>query len=312
MSKLSTVIKLKKNGYGKVFLALLQKLNFLFSDRLYLQLVFRCKMGYWMDFDNPKIFSEKIQWLKLYNRNPLYTTLVDKFAVKKWVADKIGEEYVITMLGVWNNANEIDFESLPDQFVLKSTNGGGGDIIICKDKYKFDRENAIKHLNRSLKNSIYNNYREWPYKNVPPRIIAEKYIDFENSSNNKESSDLIDYKFFCFNGIPKFCQVIRNRNTKETIDFYDMSWNHMPFVGLNPVAKNGLNPVAKPKNLKDMISICEKLSEGFLFIRVDLYNVDGKIYFGELTFYPASGFGVFKPDEWNFKLGDMIKLPCKR
>lgn len=312
MSKLSTAIRLSRSNQGAFFASVLENVNFIFPDKLYLHLLFRCKMGYWMDFDKPKTFCEKLQWLKLYNRDPLYTTLVDKFAVKKWVADKIGEEYVIPMLGAWNNANEIDFESLPNQFVLKTTNGGGGDVVICKDKPKFDKKNAAKHLNQGLKKGIYNKLREWPYKNVPPRIIAEKYIDFEKSSNNKDSSDLIDYKFFCFNGIPKFCQVIRNRNTKETIDFYDMDWNHMPFVGLNPVAKNGLNPVAMPKNLKKMISICEKLSEEFPFIRVDLYNVDGKIYFGELTFYPASGFGVFEPDEWNYKLGDMIKILCKR
>lgn len=312
MSKLSTAIRLIRTNRGVFLASVLENLNFLFPDKLYLHLLFRCKMGYWMDFDKPKTFCEKLQWLKLYNRDPLYTTLVDKFAVKKWVADKIGEEYVIPMLGAWNNANEIDFESLPNQFVLKTTNGGGGDVVICKDKSKFDKKNAAKHLNQGLKKGIYNKLREWPYKNVPPRIIAEKYIEFEKSSNNNDSSDLVDYKFFCFNGIPKFCQVIRNRNTKETIDFYDMEWNHMPFVGLNPAAKNGLNPVAKPKNLKDMISICEKLSEGFPFIRVDLYNVDGKIYFGELTFYPASGFGVLKPDEWYYKLGDMIKILCKR
>ena len=312
MSKLSIAIKLIRMSPNDFFFALLKNFSFLFSDKLYLKLMFRCKIRYWINFDKPKTFSEKIQWLKLYNHNPLYTTLVDKYAVKKWVADKIGGEYIIPMLGVWNKANEIDFDVLPNQFVLKTTNGGGGDVIICKDKSKFNKAKAIVYLNRGLKNCIYNNYREWPYKNVPPRVIAEKYIDFENSSNNNDSSDLVDYKFFCFNGIPKFCQVIRNRNTKETIDFYDMEWNHMPFVGLNPVAKNGLNPVAKPQNLKDMISICEKLSEGFPFIRVDLYNVDGKIYFGELTFYPASGFGVFKPDEWNYKLGDMICLPSKR
>lgn len=312
MSKLSTAIRLLRFNQGTFFASILENLNFLFSDRLYLQLMFRCKMGYWMDFDKPKTFCEKMQWLKLYNRDPLYTTLVDKFAVKKWVADKIGEEYIIPMLGVWNNANEIDFEFLPNQFVLKTTNGGGGDVVICKNKSSFDKENAVKHLNQGLKKCIYGKLREWPYKNVPPRIIAEKYIDFENSSNNNDSSDLVDYKFFCFNGIPKFCQVIRNRSTKETIDFYDMEWNHMPFVGLNPVAKNGLIPVVQPKNLKDMISICEKLSEGFPFIRVDLYNVDGKIYFGELTFYPLSGLGVLEPGEWNYKLGDMIKIICKR
>ncbi len=311
MSKFSTAIKLMKKGKGDFFIAVLQNLNFLFPDKLYLQLLFRLKMGCKLDLSKPKTFNEKIQWLKLYNRNPFYTTLVDKFAVKDYVAKIIGEEHVIPTLGVWNNANDIDFDKLPDQFVLKTTNGGGGDVIICKDKSKFDKDEVVNHLNRGLKKKIYMRYREWPYKNVPLRIIAEKYIDFENSSNNKDSSDLVDYKFFCFNGMPKFCQVIRNRNTKETIDFYDMEWNHMPFVGLNPVVKNGLNSVAKPQKLKGMISICEKLSEGFPFLRVDLYNVDEKIYFGELTFFPNSGFGAFNPDEWNYRLGNMLTLPSK-
>lgn len=312
MSKLSTAIKLVHQNPNDFFAALLKNFSFFFPDKLYLKLMFRCKMGYWMDFCNPKTFCEKLQWLKLYNRNPLYTTLVDKYAVKKWVADKIGEEYIIPLLGVWNNANEIDFDTLPNLFVLKTTNGGGGDVVICKDKSKFERKKNIAHLNHSLKNRIYNNYREWPYKNVPSRIIAEKYIDFENSSNNNDSTDLIDFKFFCFNGEPKFCQVIKNRNSKETIDFYDMEWMHMPFTGLNPVAKNGLNPVAKPENLKMMISVCEKLSDKFPFVRVDLYNVDGKIYFGELTFYPASGYGKFEPGEWNYKLGNLLKLPLEK
>lgn len=302
LNKIKVAYKLITSDRSEFIVELLKKLQFIFPDKLYLQLLFHYKMGYKLNLKNPKTFSEKIQWLKLYNRNPLYTTLVDKYAVKKWVADKIGEKHIVPMLGVWDNTNEIDFESLPDRFVLKTTNGGGGNVIICKDKSKLDKVKTIKLLNRSLKNSIYNNYREWPYKNVPPRIIAEKYI--ENDGRN-----LYDYKFYCFNGKVHFCQVIRDRYTKETIDFYDMAWNHMPFVGLNPVAKNGLNPVAKPQDLKKMVSICEKLSEGFPFIRVDLYNVDDKIYFGELTFYPASGFGVFEPDEWNYKLGDLLNLP---
>ena len=237
MSKLSTAIKLVHQNPNDFFAALLKNFSFFFPDKLYLKLMFRCKMGYWMDFCNPKTFCEKLQWLKLYNRNPLYTTLVDKYAVKKWVADKIGEEYIIPLLGVWNNANEIDFDTLPNLFVLKTTNGGGGDVVICKDKSKFERKKNIAHLNHSLKNRIYNNYREWPYKNVPSRIIAE---------------------------------------------------------------------------LKMMISVCEKLSDKFPFVRVDLYNVDGKIYFGELTFYPASGYGKFEPGEWNYKLGNLLKLPLEK
>jgi len=297
------------------FDACIGRLNNILPDILYLSLRYRFKMGDWINWNHPRTFSEKIQWLKVYACKPEYTNYIDKAAVKEIVAKKIGWQYVIPTIGVWNKVEDIEWNCLPNQFVLKVTDDGGSNgIFICKDLSSFDKENVVKKLTSIMnrKKDKRDAHREHPYEKIHRRIIAEEYIDFEKSSNNKDSSDLIDYKFFCFNGIPKFCQVIRNRNTKETIDFYDMDWNHMPFVGLNPVAKNGLNPVAKPKNLKKMISICEKLSEEFPFIRVDLYNVDGKIYFGELTFYPASGFGVFEPDEWNYKLGDMIELPLNK
>ena len=193
MSKLSTAIKLIKDNRASFFAALLENFNFLFPDKLYLQLMFRCKMGYKLNLKNPKSYSEKLQWIKLYDRNPLYTTLVDKFAVKKWVADKIGEDHIIPTLGVWNNANEIDFDKLPDQFVLKTTNGGGGDVVICKDKSQLDRKTAEKRLGNALKVNYYRYAREWPYKNVKRKIIVEKYID-------DPSGDLKDFKFFCFDG----------------------------------------------------------------------------------------------------------------
>ena len=180
--------------------------------------MFRCRMGYWMDFDNPKTFNEKLQWLKLYNRNPFYTTLVDKYAVKEYVANLIGKEYVIPTLGVWNNAKEIDFDKLPNQFVLKTTNGGGGDVVICKDKSKLDRKYVVKHLNQSLKKSIYKNLREWPYKNVPPRIIAEKYME-------DDSGNLCDYKFHTFCGEPKVLLVVSDRfgDSHGHYDYFDAS-----------------------------------------------------------------------------------------
>ncbi|MBP5768238.1 MAG: hypothetical protein J6W51_03910 [Fibrobacter sp.] len=262
-------------------------------------------MGYKLDLSNPKSFSEKIQWLKLNNRNPLYTTLVDKYAVKNYVAKIIGEDHIIPILGVWNSAEKIDFDSLPNKFVLKTTNGGGGNVLVCKNKLTLNREASIKKMDMQLKQrSIYKTYREWPYKNVTPRIIAEKYMEDENGELN-------DYKFFCFNGKPQYCQVIRDRFTKETIDFYDLEWNHMPFVGLNPVVENGLNPVEKPRCLKALIEACESLSEGIPFVRVDFFVINNQFYFGEMTFYPASGLGEFRPMEWNNRLGDLIKLPIK-
>ena len=290
-----------------------KNLGFMIPDKLYLSLRYRCIMGSWINWKNPHTFTEKLQWLKLYNRKPEYTTMVDKYAVKEYVAKKIGEEYIIPTLGVWDKPEDIDWDSLPNQFVLKTTHGGGGGgVVICKDKTTFDRASAIAKLKESMASDIYSGLREWPYKNVPKRIIAEKFMAPEKSPAPK---DLPDYKYFCFNGEPKYCQVIRDRHTKETIDFYDMEWNHQEFVGLLPPSNiadaisNGLTPVARPKNLEEMKEICRKLSKDIPFVRVDLYVIDDKNYFGELTLYPASGMGVFTPEEWNDKLGDLLTLP---
>lgn len=264
-------------------------------------------MGHWIDWKNPRTFTEKIQWLKVYNRNPKYTTMVDKYAVKKYVGDRIGEEYIIPTLGVWDTPEDIDWDSLPNQFVLKTTHGGGGGgVFICKDKSTFDIKSTIARIKNSLASDIYLELREWPYKNVPKRIIAEKFMA---PVKNPIPTDLSDYKFFCFNGEPEYCQVIRDRYSKETIDFYDMEWNHQEFVGLNPVARNGLAPVAPPKHLNEIIQICKKLAKDIPFVRVDLYVIDEKQYFGELTFYPASGIGTFNLDVWNGRLGDLLTLP---
>ena len=276
-------------------------------DEIYLRLRYRCKLGRWPNLKSPKTFTEKINWLKLYDRRTEYSTMVDKYAVKEYVASRIGEQYIIPTLGVWDKPEEIDWNSLPNQFVLKTTHGGGGGgVVICKDKTTFDKASAIAKLNASLGSDIYLNYREWPYKNVPKRIIAEKFMAPEMSPTPK---DLPDYKFFCFNGEPKYCQVIRDRHTKETIDFYDMDWDHQEFVGLNPIARNGQTPVARPDNLDEMNDICRKLAKDIPFVRVDLYVIDDKEYFGELTFYPASDMGVFSPEKWNNKLGDLLSLP---
>ena len=233
-------------------------LYFLFSDKLYLSLRFRCLMGKWIDWKNPETFTEKLQWLKVYDFKPKYTRMVDKYAVKDYVASIIGEQYIIPTLGVWDRVEDINWESLPDQFVLKTTHGGGGGgVVICSDKSKIDRNAAEKKLSASMHANAGKTYREKPYLKVPRRIIAEKFMtDYSNPS----SVDLVDYKFFCFDGQPRYCQVIRDRHTKETIDFYDMEWNHMSFVGLNPVARNGLTPVARPVNLETMKEICSLLS----------------------------------------------------
>ena len=307
MQKIISII----NNYIKkpnlLGIAILSRLSSIIPDKLCLKWRFRLQMGYKLDLKNPQTFSEKLQWLKLYNRKPAYTQMVDKFAVKEYVAKIIGEEYIIPTLGVWDKFDDIDFNKLPNQFVLKTTHGGGNTgVVICKDKSTLDKDAAKRKLNRSLKSDIYRTLKEWPYKDVKKRIIAEKFIDSEGHQ------DLPDYKFYCFDGDPTYCQVIRDRNTKETIDFYDTEWNHMPFVGLNPVAKNGLKSVMKPKHLSEMVNICQKLATGIPFSRIDLYLVNEKIYFGEITFFPASGLGEFTPKEWNYKLGEWIKLPINK
>lgn len=315
MSKIKTAINLLKHNRCEFLASILMHLNFFFPDKLYLTLLFRLKMGYWIDWKNPKTFSEKLQWLKLYNRKPEYTTMVDKYAVKEYVANIIGREYIIPTLGVWDSPEDIDWDSLPQKFVLKTTHGGGGSgVIICKDKSTFNKADAIAKLKNSLNECIYKSLREWPYKNVRKRIIAEAFL--EESKPIKNNADLPDYKFYCFDGEPVYCQVIRDRGSKETIDFYDMEWNHMPFVGLNPSFNNGnpsfnngKTPVDKPVYLCKMIDVCRKLSKSIPFSRIDFYVIDDEIYFGEITFYPASGLGFFNPNEWDYRLGEMIKLP---
>lgn len=286
---------------------LIIKLLRLLPDKPYLSLKFYKVFGRFPNWNNPQSFSEKLQWLKLYDRNPEYTKMVDKYAVKEFVASIIGEEYVIPTLGVWDRPEDIEWDKLPNQFVLKTTHGGGNDgVIICRDINTFDCKKAIIQLNKNMKTDLYVVWREWPYKNVPRRIIAEKYI--EPKPNVK---DLPDYKWYCFNGEPKYCQVIQNRTTEETIDFYDTDWNRQEFIGLNPAARPSARPVARPVYLESHIRIACELSKGIPFSRIDLYETGEKIYFGEITFYPLSGMGSFNPEQWNNILGNLIKLPPK-
>jgi hypothetical protein len=292
---------------SKLALALLSKCAWAFPDKIFLKLRYRLQLGHPLNLKNPKRFTEKIQWLKLYNRRSEFTTMVDKYAVKEFVANKIGEMYIIPTLGVWNKFDDIDFDTLPERFVLKTTHGGGGGgVVICKDRATFNKEKARAVINRSLKGDIYMLYREWPYKNVPRRIIAEKFI------TNGYDEELTDYKFYCFNGEPRYCQVIADRRTKETIDFFDMNWNHQGFYGLNPKCGPAAKPAAKPHGFATMQRIARELSKDTAFVRVDLYSVNESVYFGELTFYPASGIGVFTPDSADFDLGQLLSLPNEK
>lgn len=276
-------------------------------DRLYLKLIYRSKMGERLNLNNPKKFSEKLQWLKLNDRKVKYTNMVDKYKVRTYVSDKLGEQYLIPLMGVWDNPNEIDFNKLPDKFVLKCNHNSGLGMCICKDKSKLDIEKVKAELSKGLEEDYYLRGKEWPYKNVSRKIICEKYIE-------DEPGQLKDYKFYCFNGKPLYCQVISDRFTDEKIDFYDMDWRHQDFNGLalsNQQFKKSPKLVNKPVNLELMKRSAQKLSENLKFSRIDFYEVDNKMYFGEITFYPASGFGTFTPNEWDYILGEYIKIPIK-
>ena len=216
------------------------------DDKQFLSLRFWCNLGYWMDWENPQTFSEKMQWLKVYNRKNEYTKMVDKVEAKKYVADIIGKEYIIPTLGVWERAEDIDFDQLPNRFVLKCNHNSGRGMCICTDKSKLDIDKVRKELNTGLKSNYYLTNREWPYKDVHRRIIAEQYMEDYSIS----TCDLTDYKFFCFNGEPKFCQVINDRSTKETIDFFDMNWQRQEFIGLNPAAGPAAVKPEKPEKME--------------------------------------------------------------
>lgn len=271
------------------------------SDRMFLKLMYYIKMHQVLDLSYPKTFNEKLQWLKLYDRKPIYTTMVDKYEVKKYVASKIGEKYIIPTLGVWECFDDIDFDNLPNQFVLKCTHDSGG-LVICKDKSNFDKISAKKRIDRCLKRNYYWSGREWPYKNVKPRIIAEKFM-----SNNV--GELADYKIHNFNGVPKVVLVCRDRFKESglTEDFFDCEWKHLDISRTD--YPNSHENIPKPVQLDEMLELSKKLSESIPFVRTDFYDVGGKVYFGEMTFYPASGFERFVPDEYDDLFGEWIKIP---
>ncbi len=283
----------------------IKNLGFMIPDKLYLTLRYRCLMGSWINWEKPQTFTEKIQWLKLYNRKPEYTTMVDKYAVKNYVANIIGEEYIIPTLGVWDKPEDIDWDSLPNQFVLKTTHGGGGGgVVICRDKTTFNKEEAKSKLEASMCGDIYKSLREWPYKNVSKRIIAEKFMDPEKISASKE---LLDYKFFCFNGKVKFFKVDFGRFVEHHANYYSPEGELLEFgeQGLEPDPNY---PIELPYNLSEMISLAEKLSANEPFLRVDFYNFKGKIYFGELTFYPASGMLPWTSEDADVTIGEYISI----
>lgn len=270
------------------------------SDKAYLKLSYRLNMGKKLNLKEPKTFNEKLQWLKLYNRKPEYTMMVDKFEVRKYIAEKLGEEYLIPCLGVWDKVEDIDFDKLPEQFVLKCNHNSGTGMCICKDKSKLDIEKVRKELNKGLKENYFYHGREWPYKNVKPRIIAEKYMVDESGT------ELKDYKFMCFGGKCENIFVCSERYENELkVTFFDTEWNRMKFERHYKASQKIIN---KPKKLDKMIVLAEELSKNIPFVRIDFYDINGKIYFGEITFYPGTGMEEFNPEEWDYKLGELINL----
>ena len=272
----------------------------LLPDKLALKIQYKNTFLRPLNLKNPQTFNEKLQWLKLYNRKPEYSKMVDKYEAKKYVASIIGEEYIIPTYGVYNSFDEIDFEALPNQFVLKCTHGSG-DVVICKDKASFDYENARKKLTKSLKTNYYKIGREWPYKNVKPRIIAEKFLDDGNGC-------LRDYKIFCFSGEAKLILIASDRFTSSEpkFDYFDNNFKYLEFDWTHPRSKS--NIPQKPQLFDVMMNLAETLSTDIPHLRVDFYEFEDKVFFGELTFFHAGGFTDFTPDEWDFTIGEWIKL----
>lgn len=275
------------------------KLGFI-SDEKYLKLMYWAKTGKKLNLNNPVTFNEKLQWLKLHNQKPEYSRMVDKYEAKKWVAERIGDEYIIPTLGVWDSFDEIDFSQLPNRFVLKCTHDSGG-LVICKNKQDFDKAKAKKKIEASLKKNYFVVGREYPYKSVKPRIIAEEYME------DAATQELRDYKIFTFDGIAKALFIVSNRQSGETTaDYFDVEFKPLDFTWGYPHSK--VLP-SKPQNFDQMIKAAECLAKDTVELRVDFYEVNGKAYFGEMTFFDGSGFDSFNPEEWDRTFGDMVKLP---
>ncbi len=263
----------------------IKRLSRFLPDSIYIRMKYFLRMKKFLNLKNPKTFNEKLQWLKLHDRNPEYIKMVDKYAVRDYIKEKIGEEYLIPLLGVWDSFDEIDFDSLPDQFVLKCNHDSGG-LVICKDKSKLDIGEARRKITRSLKSNYYWHGREWPYKNVKPRIIAEKYM----SNNGDIETELTDYKFSCFNGRVDNVMLCLERSTGDVkFRYFDKEWNLLRYDLQGKALPKGYT-IPKPEKMDEMFELAGKLSDEFRYLRVDLYCSENKIYFGELTFFPQSGF----------------------
>lgn len=315
--KLKTLSRLLSRGGGGIPLAIFNNMVHLglfdwISDEKFLKLAFMVNIHAPLRLETPKTFNEKLQWLKIYDRNPIYTRMVDKIDVKEWVAQSIGEEHVVPTLACWDSVETIDVSSLPNRFVLK-TNHDSGSVVVCNDKTRFDIEGAKAALGRALSRNLYYATREWPYKGVVPRIFAESHladfycVDAVPKKNSGVMMDIPDYKFMCFDGTVKSIFTCTNRFEGDLrVDFFDREWNHMPFTRRYP---NADRVPLRPKRLSEMICLAESLSKGIPFVRVDFYEIGSRVFFGEMTFYPGSGFERFEPIEWDYTLGSWLTLP---
>lgn len=302
MSKLKKILQYLTDPDYRIFKNAKLGLYDRLSDEDFIKLLFKVEMGYVPDLENPRTINEKLQWIKIYDHNPLYTKMVDKIAVKDYVKEKIGGEHIIRTLGIWDSYDDIDFETLPEKFVLKCNHDSGG-LVIVKDKEKMDRKMARKTISSSLRINYYKKYREWPYKDIKAQVFAEEYLDAGKDG-------LTDYKFFCFNGEPKFINVSRFEHTdEEEISFYSLDWKPTPFQRSDHKVLS-IDP-PRPAHLDEMISISRKLSEGIPFLRVDLYEFKDRILFGELTLFPTAGMAKYGPEGWSETLGSWIHLPMK-
>lgn len=272
------------------------------SDERILKRLYKLKLHKELDLENPKTYNEKLQWLKIHDRNPEYSRMVDKIEAKNFIAEKVGYEYIIPTIDVWEKFDDIDFDKLPNQFVLKCNHDSGG-LFIVRDKVNFNKAAARRKINRCLKRNFYLPGREWPYKNVKPRILAEKYMTDDNDKTGDPATT--DYKFFCFNGEPKIMYISKDKSNDPRTDFFDMDFNHLPIKIKDP---NADVPPQKPKQFELMRELAGKLSSGIPHLRVDFYIFNDRVYVGELTFYHNSGFSLLTPPEWNKQCGDWIDI----
>lgn len=280
----------------------IRRISVLLPDGIYLRIKYKLLTGQTLHLSKPVTFNEKIQWLKIHDRKPLYCKLVDKLIVKSIMSDWIGECYVIPVIGCWDKVEDIDFDRLPEKFVLKTTHDSGG-VVICKSKNKLDVNEVSNFLNKFLKRKYYWHGREWPYKNLQPRIIAEPYLVDESGY------ELKDYKVFCFSGVPKYIQVDYDRFTDHHRNFYSTKWEYVPFTTLYPT--NPERILDKPAVLEELLTVCKIITSRMdkpPFVRLDFYIINNKIYFGEVTLHHGSGTEKFTPESYNVKLGNMIDI----